>query len=1450
MIQKLDLRIQKILHSSISEIEKWPSKQKSGIVEFNTKMKLEEMLLRVIIVLKKEVKELPGFIGAHKIIDFRGKFVVGQFALRELKRLALLDEIEQIGMPGPLSEDLKQGLTSSGWNLELSEDLRTRLGLETDLDGSGILIGFIDSGIDYRHPDFRDENGNTIIEWIYEDEANQWDEAIINQAISTQNYSLVSHIDGRGHGTGVAACAASTGQGTGYRGVAPGAKLLMMASTTGNLLDDNPDNDYLEAIIRLKDYMENDPQQRPLVINMSKGENEGSRDGNLPFEQWLDQLLTDYPRIVFCKSAGNDGDKEHHAKGNVNTDEAQNIIPSIEVYETGGEGNFLNSFFLKIYYSLEDEFELSLIGPTGIETGAFEEIVGTFPTETIELDNNILATVSYVENSNFKSFVILINQAVTANLLSGQYSFRLRNANSGISQNGEYHIWLDHSSFDRISIQKRAKFLPPHLDLHYTLNAGASGHKPIIVGAYNDDDGKLSKFSGKGPTRDERLGIDIVAPGLDLIRARALNTVPEFLDQQFLFSAPGTSFSCPLVAGTAALILQKEIADNGIAPLGDELKLRLQNFSRKDFFGGNLPNSAFGHGKLDIISSVNELDPLLFDHLFFDTRPRLLLLNQNFELFLELRDELGRPIRFDGNYHLSAKHNSREEFEEINNGFFTNGGDLIAVPALEVAGIWEFQVDIPDLNHSEVIGIEVHRFFPEVTNESLEDSDLLFEDGFSGDLVVQYYFDGTRGHQELIKGLAWYLSSNSRLRSGYFKQIEIRHGTIPDEDFQFGDNLFQNRNAIENENVQILEDIELTALANGTLWIPFENPLLYHGYEKLLIEISLTHPSSSIKTLRIPFNETHIQYKKWQNSSLIENDSSFGIEAPILLADDENRLVDLWIKQTRFDTGQPIEQDLVFYSSPDIRDLDFVVIRVEIDNQFFFTVRNRGSETAQNVEFKLYWSDGELQDNVLHPSSTWHESFFSFIDESDERIESNSRLINIVPDSTIEEERDFQKLEFRWNPSNDTLVDNQEKVIFIIAELKHPSDPLYYGGNNSRAIRLNNNIAANSFRLRPNTRIDLWFKANPNDDGSRENPVTDNQNSPDIIIKQSATAIGDNTADDPFLFGQDMHIYVKVRNFNFTEVSDANVHLRWTSDIHILENQGIRSDFIQAEINGSFQESSFVEIDNIRPNNPNDPDPDQFQLAHFIINIPLEESRTMLENKLYLIVQANHSSDFSADGYFESSFSSDNNYARKIVQALPQVDLWIQDSIHDDAFIPSEGDYENSPDIAIHHQLRSDPFGIESGTDIIAGQSNYIYVRVRNNSKKPVSKAKLELFWTEISRKSRDDWNQNFISGDLANSNLIEIDAIEGSGSTVKVFRFQPPRNLANAFLEPGSGIYFIAVASHRLEPIGDRLSSVLDVPLFNNVACKRLGFRNTLKTFIALLLARIWAIIRRRLGI
>jgi len=118
--------------------------------------------------------------------------------------------------------------------------------------------------------------------------------------------------------------------------------------------------------------------------------------------------------------------------------------------------------------------------------------------------------------------------------------------------------------------------------------APSDGDSVVCVGAV-DNDGHISYFSSAGPAADRRVKPDNVALGVNVIVQTSVNEV---------LKSSGTSFSCPVLSGMAACIMQ---AVPGATPgeLADALHRSADRFL--------VPDSLYGYGIPDMIKVLSLL---------------------------------------------------------------------------------------------------------------------------------------------------------------------------------------------------------------------------------------------------------------------------------------------------------------------------------------------------------------------------------------------------------------------------------------------------------------------------------------------------------------------------------------------------------------------------------------------------------------------------------------------------------------------------------------------------------------------------------------------------------------------------------------------------------------------------------------------------------------------------
>ena len=143
-------------------------------------------------------------------------------------------------------------------------------------------------------------------------------------------------------------------------------------------------------------------------------------------------------------------------------------------------------------------------------------------------------------------------------------------------------------------------------DPWFYMNAPADGDSVLAVGAvYNN--GFVTNFSSRGPTYDGRIKPDVMAMGSSVTTVEPSDSV-----LYYLYSG-GTSFSCPQVAGVAALVLA---AHPQLTPM------QIRDALRETADNAANPDSLYGWG------IVNAWDAVLYHGPAFSTQPTAARLQQ------------------------------------------------------------------------------------------------------------------------------------------------------------------------------------------------------------------------------------------------------------------------------------------------------------------------------------------------------------------------------------------------------------------------------------------------------------------------------------------------------------------------------------------------------------------------------------------------------------------------------------------------------------------------------------------------------------------------------------------------------------------------------------------------------------------------------------------------------
>lgn len=456
-----------------------------------------------------------------------------------------------------------------------------------NLSGRGVIIGIVDTGIDYRKDAFKFEDGSTKILGIWDqtvDGKRQDDlyfgstytsDDINNANRSSDPYSIVPSVDEDGHGTFLASVAASNEPGE-YIGAAPKAYLLIvkLKKASQYLIDrylitnDNPNlyesTDYMLGMKYILDASKK--FNMPIVMCIGMGTNDGAHDGNSLIEEYI-SFVSQRVGYAFVTAVGNEANAKHHTQGRIPATRATDQI-SIKVGEQGA------SFTVIIHSPGYDKISAGVTSPTGEAVSRVSFQSGLEFSNQLVLENTRI-TLRYFRDNNNNVIVSFKNatQGIWNIILYGDLII-----------NGEYWAWLPITG----QISPTVEFLRPTPE--YTIVIPSTALRAIKCGAYNSKDQSLLVSSSWGPTRLLRIAPDFVAPGVDVkgIYPTGYGTMT------------GTSVAAAITAGIAALLFEWGIV-NGNKPAMDSDLIRsylISGCQRERNLA--YPNIQWGFGKVNL----------------------------------------------------------------------------------------------------------------------------------------------------------------------------------------------------------------------------------------------------------------------------------------------------------------------------------------------------------------------------------------------------------------------------------------------------------------------------------------------------------------------------------------------------------------------------------------------------------------------------------------------------------------------------------------------------------------------------------------------------------------------------------------------------------------------------------------------------------------------------------
>lgn len=473
------------------------------------------------------------------------------------------------------------------------------------LMGRDIMIGFIDTGIDYENLIFRNSGGGTRIAGIWDQTiqtgnlpegfayGSEYTEEMINEALRSENpLAIVPSQDENGHGTFLASVAAGgVNPANQFSGAAPEATIGVVKLKPAKkylknfygIYSDAPCYQENDIMFGLK-YLHGLAMRRgiPIVIGIALGSNMGPHDGST----MLSQMINSYTNLMnhcIVLGSGNEASKRHHYYGVVEqAGGAKEVELRVEEGTTG--------FAAEIWSRVPNIVTAYLISPSGersptlsLRQGSKYTLNFVFDGTRVEIEYRLL-----LENSN-SQLIFLRFLGVSQGVAPGIWKIGV--VPQYIVTEG-FHIWLPMEEF----LESDVYFLEANPDT--TLTEPGSTEGAITVSYYNSIDNGIDINSGRGYTRCTTLKPDFASPGVEIT---GLNEDGRFVNKT------SSSASVGIATGATALLMEwlnKQPGIKGVTCNKVRSIILFGTGQREDM---QYPNREWGYGTIDIYQSLNVL---------------------------------------------------------------------------------------------------------------------------------------------------------------------------------------------------------------------------------------------------------------------------------------------------------------------------------------------------------------------------------------------------------------------------------------------------------------------------------------------------------------------------------------------------------------------------------------------------------------------------------------------------------------------------------------------------------------------------------------------------------------------------------------------------------------------------------------------------------------------------
>ncbi len=554
-------------------------------------------------------------------LDWAIHSILPGFCTARLTSRQLLDVIAVPGIRMVKASGRMDYLNDLARSLTGADLLHAGMINRTEYKGKGVLVGVIDSGIDWKHLDFRSLSDSTKSRVVA-----IWDQTLtpgsgesspsgfaygveysqthLNNELDGSPAGFVRSNDVNGHGTHVAGIAAGNGQSLPnrrYQGMAPEADILFVKTSMYT-------SDIVDGLTWLR--AKATALGRPIAVNISLGSNDGPHDGTDAMSVGVD-AFSGTGRVV-AMAAGNSGGSPIHLSRTLPTGGTDSLLITVPAYTPlSGAGN--DAFGIDLWHDGSGNLSFSVVSPLNdtVRCRANFDLSTTNNSGTLYLYNG-----TDPGNGDVQHYAYWYDSTTAKPPAAGVWKVFLSNASGSAST---WHCWL----WDW-SIGNPAKTITlSGGDQTSTVNNTAA--TAVVAGSWvsrwrwtssngsnwlysttSDNSDSLSSFSSKGPTRTGAIKPDLAAPGQGIVSTSSSTigvSASELMGNGKQRLTQGTSMASPVTCGAAALLLQRN-------PLlsGTDIRDLLQATATTDTMTrASLPSNHWGYGKLNVYRAMRVL---------------------------------------------------------------------------------------------------------------------------------------------------------------------------------------------------------------------------------------------------------------------------------------------------------------------------------------------------------------------------------------------------------------------------------------------------------------------------------------------------------------------------------------------------------------------------------------------------------------------------------------------------------------------------------------------------------------------------------------------------------------------------------------------------------------------------------------------------------------------------